>query len=120
MQRLCESPILVPHRCLRSLPQLNVTIRPLTQTDEPFLWEALYHAIFIPPGEPPPSRAIVQLPSVRRYVEGWGREGDSGFVALTPEPIGAVWLRLFTAPRGGYGYVADTIPELSIAVLPGH
>ncbi len=29
-----------------------------------------------------------------------------------------MWVRLFTAENRGYGYVADNIPELSIALLP--
>ena len=34
--------------------------------------------------------------------------------------IGVVWLRYFTAKDPGYGFVADTIPELSIWVSPKH
>ena len=34
------------------------------------------------------------------------------------KPIGAVWLRQFTQLSPAYGYLDDTTPELSIALLP--
>ena len=59
-------------------------------------------------------------PELRRYVEGWGRKGDLAIVALDrlDEPVGAAWCRTFTADAPGYGFVADDVPELSIAVYP--
>src|SRR5260370_37733824 len=44
----------------------------------------------------PPSRDIVRRPEFSRYVEGWGRAGDTGFVAHDKKDgslLGAVWLR---------------------------
>jgi len=56
---------------------------------------------------------------VARYVEGWGRPGDMGVVAeIDGKGIGASWIRLFDRERPGYGFIAESIPELSIAVLP--
>ena len=51
---------------------------------------------------------------------GWGRTGDHALYALDrrDEPVGAVWIRNFSAAEPGYGYVADDVPELSIAVYP--
>lgn len=78
-----------------------------------------YHAIYVPPGAPPFPREQLQLPEIRRYVEGWGRPGDLGYTALSDGlPVGAAWLRLMTGAEAGYGYVGDSIPELSIALLP--
>lgn len=57
-------------------------------------------------------------PVLSRYVTGWPRPGDLGVIAEAGEPIGSVWLRLFTADDPGYGYVADDVPELSMAVVP--
>jgi len=93
-------------------------IRPLTQADEPLLWEMLYHAMYVPPGDAPSLRETVNRPELARYVRGWGRADDRGFVALDGhQPIGAAWLRLLVGDDGGYGHVDDATPELSIAVL---
>lgn len=96
-------------------------LRPLTPDDEPFLWEMLYHAIYVPAGEAAPSREVVLEPELARYVGGWGRAGDCGVLATVEPlgtPVGAVWLRLLVGDDRGYGYVNDGTPELSIAVLP--
>jgi ribosomal protein S18 acetylase RimI-like enzyme len=72
------------------------------------------------PGQENDSRAAVLSDDhVGRYVEGWGRPGDMGFVAEEHgQPVGAAWLRLLTRDRPGYGFIDSTIPELSIAVVP--
>lgn len=96
-----------------------IATRALTPADEPFLWEMLYQALYLPPGQPPFSREILQQPEIACYVQGWGQPHDRGFAALVEgAPVGAAWLRLLTAERPGYGYVDDDTPELSIAVLP--
>jgi ribosomal protein S18 acetylase RimI-like enzyme len=99
----------------------HISIQPIAQTDEPFLWDMLYQAIFVPEGFPNPDPNIVKQPDLAKYVENWGSENDDGFLAVKPDirqPIGAAWLRLFTRNEQGYGYVDDETPELSIAVLP--
>ncbi len=95
-------------------------IRPLTKADQAFLWEMLYQSFFVPKGKSPFERNIVNRPENARYVEDWGRENDSGFVAVNGnnQSIGAVWLRLFKDNEKGFGYVDAKTPELGIAVLP--
>ena len=98
-------------------------IRDASAADEPFLREMLYHSIYVPEGGVPFTRQIVSRPNIAKYVEGWGRAGDLGLIAedsRSNKPVGAVWMRLFCASDKGYGYVADNIPELGIAVLPEH
>jgi ribosomal protein S18 acetylase RimI-like enzyme len=57
----------------------------------------------------------------RRYVGGFGRPGDAGVIAEAGgEPAGGAWYRLLPAADAGYGYVADDVPELTIAVAAGH
>jgi GNAT superfamily N-acetyltransferase len=93
---------------------MNYVIRPLTPADEPMLWEVLYQALQTTEDETAPSRDIVRRPEYARYVEGWGRPGDAGFVAHDAHDrqlLGAVWFR----PPAG-----DVTPELAFAVKPGH
>ena len=75
---------------------MDYAIRQLTSEDEPILWEMLYQGLASPGKKDLPSREIVQRPEFARYVEGWGRVGDTGFVAHNKKDgmlLGAVWLR---------------------------
>jgi ribosomal protein S18 acetylase RimI-like enzyme len=98
-------------------------VRELTAADEIWLWDLLYMAIYVQEGQPPPDRSILRQPDLARYVADWGRTGDRGVAAVESaagRPVGAAWLRLWTAHDRGYGYMAEDIPELSIAVSPGY
>ena len=98
---------------------MNIDFRPILSSDQPFLWEMLYQALYVPPGKPLFPRAILDDPDIACYVRGWGRSGDWGWLARTGEtPAGAIWLRQWTGVEKGYGYVSPHIPELSIALLP--
>jgi ribosomal protein S18 acetylase RimI-like enzyme len=70
--------------------------------------------------ERPPLDDVLARPENARYVEHWGRPGDVAFYALDrrDEPIAAAWYRRFTSDAPGYGFVADDIPEVAIAVYP--
>ncbi|MEO6969478.1 MAG: GNAT family N-acetyltransferase [Chthoniobacterales bacterium] len=95
----------------------DYVLRPLTAHDEAILWDMLYEAISRV-GEEAPSREIVHRPEYGRFVEGWGRPGDRGFVAFEKAEealLGAVWLR-----AGLEGEPADAPPELAFVVRPGH
>ncbi len=98
-------------------------IRPAGQADEPFLWEMLYQALYVSEGGEFFPRDVLSSPEVARYVKGWGREHDIGFLAVdlnTNQSVGAVWIRLFLDGDRGFAYVDDETPELGIAVLPEH
>ncbi|MEQ4204445.1 GNAT family N-acetyltransferase [Actinopolymorpha sp. B9G3] len=41
----------------------------------------------------------------------------SGSIGTGPVPIGAAWWRYFSSAEPGYGYVADDVPEIGIAVV---
>ena len=101
------------------MEKVSCELRAATASDEPFLWEMLYLALFVPAGEPPQPRSVLRDPGVARYVAGWGlRRGDSGVIALiNGAPVGAAWLRCFPASEPGYGFVDEGTPELSMAVL---
>jgi ribosomal protein S18 acetylase RimI-like enzyme len=106
-----------------AMKSANVILREASALDEPFLWEMLYHSLYVPPGCAPFSRDILSRPEIAKYVQGWGRSGDMALIALdanSNEALGAAWIRVFIGPEKGYGYVADSTPELGIAVLPEH
>ena len=89
-------------------------IRPAGPQDVPFLRDMLRHAYYwrvdkvSETGEPP----------VRRYVERWGRFGDTALIAIQDfQRVGAAWFRLFKSDNAGYGFVDEETPELSIAIV---
>jgi len=95
---------------------MEYVIRQLTRQDEPVLWEILYYGLSSPGKHEPPSRDILRSPEIARYVEGWGRAGDTGFVAHDKKNqglLGAAWLRHPTDE-------SDISPELALAVKPEH
>lgn len=58
-------------------------------------------------------------PMLQKYVGAW-RDTDFGFVAeIDDDPVGAVWMRYFSAANPGYGFVDEQTPELSIGVREG-
>jgi GNAT superfamily N-acetyltransferase len=57
--------------------------------------------------------------SVSRYVDGWGRLGDTALIAMEGgHSVGAAWYRLFGQNLQGYGFLDVETPELTIAVVP--
>ena len=95
---------------------MDYVIRQLTGQDEPILWEMLYYGLSSAGKSEPPSRDVVRRPEISRYVEGWGRVGDTGFVAHDKKNrtlLGAAWLRRPTDK-------SDASPELALAVKPEH
>lgn len=97
---------------------MDYVIRPLTPSDEPVLWEMLYQALQTSEGAT--SRDIIRKPEFAAYVEGWGRAGDTGFLAYDAKHdddlLGAVWLR---APTIEQKQGEEATPELAFAVKPG-
>jgi ribosomal protein S18 acetylase RimI-like enzyme len=95
---------------------MDYVISALTATDEPILWEMLYQGLQTTGGHAGLSRDMIRRPEFARYVEGWGRAGDTGFLARdakSGELLGAVWIRLSTGAQ-------HETPELAFAVKPGH
>ncbi len=66
-------------------------------------------------------QSVLGDPQVAHYVTDWMREGDKGVIAESDDAaIGAAWRRTFTGADPGYGYVADGVPELGLAVFAAH
>jgi GNAT superfamily N-acetyltransferase len=93
-------------------------LRSIIPTDADFLFDMLVEAVNWDPERQLARSYVAVDPVLSRYLRGWPRPGDVGVIAEADDmPIGAAWLRLFTADHPGYGYVADDIPELSMAVV---
>lgn len=99
-----------------------IELRPLSRDTTSLIWDYLYLAIHVPPGEAAPPRAVIRLPEVARYADRWGAPGDRALLAVdvtSGHDVGLAWARLFPETSPGYGFVATTVPELSLAVREG-
>ena len=95
----------------------DLIIREIKPNEFPFLKEMLYQAIFVADKKTVLPREIIEQPDLKRYIQGFGQDGDFCLVAEQHEKLfGAIWIRLFK----GYGFVDGETPELSMAVLKGH
>jgi ribosomal protein S18 acetylase RimI-like enzyme len=94
-------------------------VRPEAAADREFLAMMVFEAAFWRPDRRRPSFEVaVGDPMLARYVEGWGRPGDAGVVAVRgSERLGAALHRLFDPERPGYGFVGPGIPELTIGLV---
>ncbi|CAM3522484.1 GNAT family N-acetyltransferase [Occultella aeris] len=102
-----------------------VGVREAGPEDSEFLVDMLLEAFNWRGEERFTRKQILKDKSTSLYVAGWQRAGDIGVIAVDlagPSglqiPIGAAWLRQFPARNPGYGFVAEDVPELSMAVVP--
>ena len=87
-------------------------IRPAVQNDLEVLWDFLAMAAYEPYAE-----AAQAVPSVAKYLAGWQRSGDFGFIAEQHgEIIGAAWARRFSAEELKFPYGDEETPKVSIGV----
>src|SRR5690349_14251409 len=97
----------------------TITTRAIREDDLAFVADMLWEAAAVDAGVRAMGKeAAMAQPFVRKYLDGWGRAGDAGVVAVDAagRRLGAAWYRLFPAEAAGYGYVAPDAPELSIGV----
>ena len=93
----------------------GVMIRKLCSKEVDLLKDFLYEAIFIPEGEEPPARDIVERPELRIYYDDFG-QGPADHCLLAEVDgriIGAVWTRIMN----DYGHVDDETPSFAISLF---
>lgn len=95
---------------------MNYIIRTLQPEEYPLLEEFLYQAIFVPQGQEPPERGILQKPELRVYVDGFGQLPQDRALAgvVDGQVAGVVWVRIMD----DYGHVDDSTPSFAISLLP--
>ena len=88
--------------------------RELKSDETGLLRDFLYEAIFIPEGEEPPAREIIEQPELKIYYEDFGTGcADHCIVAEdNGKVIGAVWTRIMN----DYGHVDDETPSFAISL----
>ena len=92
----------------------DLVIRPVVQDDLEVLWYFLAMAAYEPDAE-----AAKAVPPVAKYLVGWQRPGDFGFIAeQNGEIIGAAWARRFSAEELKVPYGDEETPKVSIGVKP--
>src|SRR6266566_3700156 len=88
----------------------NLVIRPAVQDDLEVLWDFLAMAAYEPDAE-----AAKAVPRVAKYLVGWQRPGDFGFIAeQNGENIGAAC----SAEELKFPYGDEEAPKVSIGVKP--
>ena len=110
--RTCPGPV----PCLTLDGHRRYLIRGLRSGETELLKDFLYEAIFIPEGQRPPDREIVERPELRLYYEGFGTDpADHCLVAeMENRVVGAVWTRIME----DYGHVDGETPSLALSLLP--
>ena len=95
---------------------MNYIIRTLYPSEYSLLEEFLYQAIFVPKGQQPPPRSVLQSPALRVYVDGFGQSPhDRAFAAVAEGRVaGAVWVRIMD----DYGHVDSETPSFALSLVP--
>jgi GNAT superfamily N-acetyltransferase len=95
-------------------------LRAATQADGAFLGDMVVEAVNWRQGGARPKHQVITGSEHSRYVAGWMRPGDTGFIAEDDngEPVGAAWYRMLPRSDPGFGYVGTGVPELIIGVRP--
>lgn len=97
----------------------DVVYRRAHAADAGFLQQVL-EAAFDWREDPCFDRSLLEQPQVAHYLTGWPTDTDFGIIALSGDhAAGAAWARYLTSGDPGYGYVSDTVPEITMAVADG-
>jgi GNAT superfamily N-acetyltransferase len=98
--------------------QIPLVVLSANAGDREFLVDMLLEAVNWHPDREITREVLLAEPRLVQYVTDWPRRGELGVIAVVDgQRIGAAWLGSFGADDPGYGYVADDVPELSIALV---
>lgn len=99
---------------------VSFRLRPATQADGAFLCDMVVEAANWRDTGARPRHEVLESVDHSRYITGWRRPGDAGFVAVDQHdaPVGAAWYRMLPRTDPGFGYVGTGVPELIIGVRP--
>ena len=97
-----------------------MNIRLADGSDFPVLERMLLEAVNWAPDRPRLTiEELRQNDMLTRYLDEWPGVDDAGVVAEEDDRvIGAAWFRRFASDRPGFGFIDESIPEVSIAVTP--
>jgi ribosomal protein S18 acetylase RimI-like enzyme len=94
-----------------------LSVRDAEAADLPFLVTMLVEAVNWDGTRGTTPASVVREPQAWHYLEGWRRPTDFGMIATDDAlAVGAAWARFLPREDAGYGYVDDSIPELTLAV----
>jgi len=99
---------------------VTVGIREAKPDDLDFLVSMLLEAMNWNGEQPATASSIRHDPKSWHYLDGWKHESDFGVIATGDDgaPIGAAWARFLQRDDPGYGFVEESIPEITIGVTP--
>lgn len=97
----------------------EIIIRELREMEFDVLEDMLYQSIYQPDETNPIAREVISIPSVRVYIDGFGKKKDDHCIVadLNGKVIGAVWVRILADEIKGYGNVDDETPEFAISLF---
>ena len=97
---------------------MDIGIREIRESEHATLNDFLYAAVYVPKGSIKPSRQIIKLPEVQKYINDFGKKHNYCLVAeFENKLVGAIWVRMFPADNPGFGFVNTETPELVFSVL---
>lgn len=77
----------------------------------------MYDAIYIPEGMEALSREVIRQPELAVYIEDFGKPDDWCLVAESGGVLlGAVWCRVLSGEKRGYGNISEHTPELAVSI----
>ncbi len=99
---------------------MSLFYRSVIASDTLTLWEMLTYAARMPDDLAVNIAAAQADPFLKKYVEGWGKAGDLGVLAVdgSGETVGAGWVRLLEHNFHARNHAAENIPELVLGVRP--